>query len=143
MLGPDTAARLEVRRLGGVPVLGVGDQGACRTCPLELAVDQRHDLLAVADVEAALGVGEVVLYVDDDQRRRPVVVDHCTALLGGCRPHHAPPRMRSGLGGSPGQLADLPIWVGQVQSVAVVLDLDGTRGGQWDEGKVGCAGSGW
>jgi hypothetical protein len=24
-----------------------------------------------------------------------------------------------------------------------VLDLDGTRGGQWDEGKLGCAGSGW
>jgi hypothetical protein len=24
-----------------------------------------------------------------------------------------------------------------------VLDLDSTSGGQWDEGKVGCAGSGW
>jgi hypothetical protein len=24
-----------------------------------------------------------------------------------------------------------------------VLDLDGTSGGQWDEGKLGCTGSGW
>jgi hypothetical protein len=27
--------------------------------------------------------------------------------------------------------------------LSCVLDLDGTSGGQWDEGKVGCAGSGW
>jgi hypothetical protein len=43
-----------------MPVLGVDDQGVCPTCKLELAVDQRHDPLALADVEAALGVGEVV-----------------------------------------------------------------------------------
>src|ERR671918_542813 len=78
-----------------MPVLGIGDQGLCCQRPLELAVDRRHDLLALADVEAALGIGEVVLHVHDDQRRRSVVVNHCTALLGGCRPHHAPARTRS------------------------------------------------
>jgi hypothetical protein len=66
MLGPDAAARLEVWRLGGMPVLGVDDQGLGCQRPLELAVDQRHDPLALADVEAALGVGEVVLHVHDD-----------------------------------------------------------------------------
>jgi hypothetical protein len=55
MLGPDAAARLEVRRLGGMPILGVGDQGLGCQRPLNLAVDQRHDPLALADVEAALG----------------------------------------------------------------------------------------
>src|SRR5215217_989286 len=84
MLGPDAAARLEVRRLGGMPILGVDDQGLYCQRPLDLTVERRHDPLALADVEAALGVGEVVLHVDDDQRRRSVVIDHCTALLGGC-----------------------------------------------------------
>src|SRR5215208_7075142 len=98
MLGPDAAARLEVRRLGGMPILGVDDQGLYCQRPLDLTVERRHDPLTLADVEAALGVGEVVLHVHDDQRRRSVVVDHCTALLGGCRPHHAPARTRSGTG---------------------------------------------
>jgi hypothetical protein len=69
-----------------MPVLGVDDQAAPRQRPLELPVDQRHDPLTLAHVEAALGVGEVVLHVHDDQRRRPFVIDHHTALLGGCRP---------------------------------------------------------
>src|SRR5829696_9338722 len=135
MLGPDAAARLEVRRLGGMPVLGVSDKGVGCQCPLELAVERRHDPLALADVEAALGVGEVVLQVDDDQRRRSVVIDHCTALLGGCCSIMPPPgRGRSG--GSPGQLDDLPIWVDQVQGVAVQAP-DGElveASGDWPQG---------
>jgi hypothetical protein len=82
-----------------MPILGIDDQGVCRQRALDLAVCQRHDLLALADVEAALGIGEVVLHVDDDQRHRPVVVDHCTALLGDwLPPSSCPARMRSGPG---------------------------------------------
>jgi hypothetical protein len=91
-----------------MPVLGVDDQGTRHKPPLDLAVDQRHDPLALADVEAALGIGEVVLHIDDDQRRRPVMVDHHTALLGGCRPI-MPPAGRGRSAGSLGQLDDLPV----------------------------------
>ena len=52
-------------------------------------IDQRHDVLAALDVEAAVRVGEVVLHVDDDERRAREVLDlvHVEPPSSFCRRH--------------------------------------------------------
>jgi hypothetical protein len=90
MLGPDAPARLDVRRLGGIPVLGLGDQGARRQRPPELAVCQRHDPLTPGR-RRRCPWGRRSRFAP---RRRLApstgAVDVHTALLGSCRPNHAP-----------------------------------------------------
>ena len=73
---PDAAVFLEMRGRLGMPVLGVEDGRAGRAGAVDLAIDERHDLLAALDVEAALGVGEIVLNVDDQQRGSRVIGSH-------------------------------------------------------------------
>ena len=70
---PDAAVLGEVRGMGGVPVLRVGDRGSGGQGSLDLGVHQRHDLRATADRQATGRVGEVVLHVHDHERHlRPV-----------------------------------------------------------------------
>src|SRR5829696_3137369 len=72
---PSTAVLRKVRGLCRVPDLGVDDRDAGGPRAVDLAVDDRHDFLAALDVEAALRVGEVVLHVDDEERRAGAVLD--------------------------------------------------------------------
>ena len=85
---PDAAVLGEVRSVGRVPVLGVGDRRAGGEGPLDLGVDDRHDLVAASDRQAAGRIGEVVLDVHDDQRHlravpAPRVVDGHAAQAPG------------------------------------------------------------
>ena len=64
---PDAAVLGEVRRGRRVPVLGGDDDRAVGAGHLDLAVDRRDDRVTAADGQAARGVGEIVLDVDDDE----------------------------------------------------------------------------
>ncbi len=61
---------------GGCQSFVYHDGDVRRLRPLDLPIDQRHDVLAALDVETALRVGEVVLHVDDEERRADVVCGH-------------------------------------------------------------------
>ena len=63
-----------------MPVLGVDDEGAARSRRRNLAVDQRDHLGRRRDVQRALRIGEIVLDVDDDQGRSPVVSIHRSSV---------------------------------------------------------------
>ena len=77
---PDASVLLEVRGHRRVPVLGVDHEGIGRLGLLDLAVDGVDHVFAAADVEAAIGMGEVVLHVDDKQSGGRVVLGlvHCS-----------------------------------------------------------------
>ena len=77
---PDAAVLREVGRVLGMPVLGQDDVGAGGSRLRDLAVDGRDDLLAGGHVQAARGVGEVVLDVDDDERHARSIVGHASRL---------------------------------------------------------------
>ena len=64
---PDPAVLGEVRRVLGVPVLGVDHGGAGRLGRGDLGGDRADDVLAAPDVQRARRVGEVVLHVHHDQ----------------------------------------------------------------------------
>src|SRR6185503_7622263 len=80
-----------LREVGGglrMPVLGEDDRGAGRPRRRDLAVDDRDDVGAAVDRQAALRVGEVILEVDDDEGRPGVVPLHVVTLAkedGGTR----------------------------------------------------------
>src|SRR5256885_5125206 len=77
----------EVRRLGWMPVLRVDDGDTGGAGPVDLAVDDRHHVLAALHVEAAFRVGEVVLHIDDDEGGPGAGLD-CA--------HREPPRWEAG-----------------------------------------------
>src|SRR5687767_6566367 len=83
--GPDPAVLGEVRRRLGVPVLGVHHERLAGGRGPDLAVDDRHDGLALRDRQAARRIGEVVLEVDDHEGRSPVVALHPRTLPQVCR----------------------------------------------------------
>ncbi len=58
-----------------MPVLGVDHQGIGGLGLLDLAVDGMDHVFAPADIEAAIGMGEIVLHVDDEQSGGRVVLD--------------------------------------------------------------------
>src|SRR5690606_34859348 len=70
----DAAVPGEVGRDGRVPVAAVDHGSAGSGCARDLAVDEGDQGFAAADVEAARGVGEVVLYIESarwQRRNRP------------------------------------------------------------------------
>lgn len=79
---PDTAILGEVGCVGGMPVLRVGDAGPGGPGLCDGVIDGRDDRVATGDGQAALGVGEVVLDIDDDEGGAFVPADHSRATLG-------------------------------------------------------------
>jgi len=61
-----------------MPVLGIDDECARRLGAPDLTVHEGNDRLAFANIEAAAGIGEVVLQVDHDQGSVRIVVAHQT-----------------------------------------------------------------
>ena len=59
-----------------MPVLGIEDPGPGGQGRLDLGIDDRDDLRPARDRQSALGVGKVVLDIDDDERGGGVVVGH-------------------------------------------------------------------
>ena len=57
-----------------MPVLRVDDPCARFARLIDLPVDDRHDEFTFRDVEAASGIGEVVLNIDHQQGRFVVVI---------------------------------------------------------------------
>jgi hypothetical protein len=55
-----------------MPILRVDDERACRIRRRDGVVDERHDVGPTANSEAAAGVREIVLDIDDDERRMRV-----------------------------------------------------------------------
>ncbi len=60
----------------GMPVLGIDDERARCSGAIDLAVDEGNDPLALPDIKAAGGIGEVVLQVGHDQGGVRIVVAH-------------------------------------------------------------------
>lgn len=70
-----------------MPVLGIDHERAGCCCPDDLPVDRPNEILTSGDVEASVDVGEVILHVDDDQRRLLVIADHLQSIrvqFAGC-----------------------------------------------------------
>ena len=65
---PNAAILGEVRSMGGMPVLCVGDRGPGIEGSLDLGVHQRHDVRGALHRQASGRVGKVVLQVNDHER---------------------------------------------------------------------------
>ena len=76
MDGPESAVLLEVGRVGRVPVLGEDDQRAGRGGLVDGAVGVGDDGVGAADGERPVGMREVVLHVNHDQRGASVERGH-------------------------------------------------------------------
>ena len=70
-----------VRRRLRVPVLGSNDQCPGILSRSNLSIDERDGFIAAGDIERSVGVGEIVLHIDENQRRLCCVL-HVSRLLG-------------------------------------------------------------
>ena len=97
--GPDASILLEVRSVGWVPVLRVDDASAGGLSGSDSVVEGRDDLVAATHGEAAAGVGEVVLDIDDDEGGVLIPADHAGPPWGGAE-HASSTRQWGALVGS-------------------------------------------
>src|SRR5256885_453458 len=69
-----------MRSRRGMPILGEHDRRPRRPGDRDLAIDDRDEIGSAVDRKAALRIGEIVLEIDDDEGRPPVVALHPPTL---------------------------------------------------------------